>query len=211
MTPLVIVGAGGFGREVFTIVSALNDDGASWDVLGFVDDGASEVDCKRVADLGSTIIGTVAELAGRTDRCSVVLAVGSAKARSTIWEALKKAPIVYPTVVHPDSTLGVGVTLAEGVVIAPGARLSTNILVGRHVHVDQNATIGHDSVLGDFARLNPQACVSGSVSVGAGSTVGAAATILQGISIGEGSLVGAGAVVTRDVGDHQIVKGVPAR
>jgi acetyltransferase-like isoleucine patch superfamily enzyme len=44
-----------------------------------------------------------------------------------------------------------------------------------------------------------------------GASIGSGAVILCGVTIGEGALIGAGAVVTRDVPDHQIAKGVPAR
>ena len=44
-----------------------------------------------------------------------------------------------------------------------------------------------------------------------GASIGSNATIVAGVTIGEGALVGAGAVVTKDVPDHAIVAGVPAR
>jgi sugar O-acyltransferase (sialic acid O-acetyltransferase NeuD family) len=210
MTALVIVGAGGFGREVFSIVSALVDDGADWEVVGFADDGPSDEDRRRVAELGSRIVGSVRDVVDRPG-CSAVIAVGSPVARAAICAALEAAQVDFPVLVHPDTTVGAGVTMGAGTVVAPGARLSTNISLGRHVHIDQNATIGHDSTLGDFSRLNPQACVSGAVSVGVGATVGANATILQGLTVGDGAVVGAGAVVTRDVTSGATVKGVPAR
>jgi acetyltransferase-like isoleucine patch superfamily enzyme len=44
-----------------------------------------------------------------------------------------------------------------------------------------------------------------------GASIGSNATVISGVTIGAGAIVGAGAVVTKDVADHAIVAGVPAR
>jgi len=44
-----------------------------------------------------------------------------------------------------------------------------------------------------------------------GASIGSGAVILAGVTIGESAMIGAGAVVTHDVPDHKIVRGVPAR
>lgn len=210
-TRLVIVGAGGFGREVFGIIQALEAGGSSWDLEGFVDDSPRPSDAMRIDDLGSRIIGSIADLASRREPYGAVIAIGSPVDRMKIAKALSRSPVSFPNLIHPQATLGPRVKLSNGVVIAPGARLSTNVSVGCHVHIDQNVTVGHDSVLGDLCRLNPQACVSGSVEIGSGATIGASAVVLQGLRIGAMATIGAGACVVRNVGSDIVVKGVPAR
>lgn len=209
--PVVVVGCGGFGREVLSLVSALRARGSTWELAGFVDDAPSEAESAKVAALGSTVFGDVASLTTRTEPFAAVIAIGSPAARRSVVDRLAGAPVTYPVLVHPDATVGPGVELGEGTLIAAGARLSCQISVGRHVHVDQNATVGHDCDLGDFVRLNPQACVSGAVTLGPGTVVGASATVLQGLKVGGDAVVGAGAVVVSPVPDRQVVKGVPAR
>jgi len=209
--PLFIVGAGGFGREVFSILQANLDIGALPAVAGFIDDAPSPADAARVVALGTGIVGSVADLVSRTEPFHAVLAIGSPVARRSIARRLSEAPVSFPVLIHPTATLGRENRLSAGVVVAAGACLSTNVEVGIHAHIDQNATVGHDSALGDFSRLNPQACISGSVIIGAGAVVGANATVLPGLHVGDDATVGAGAVVVRDVARATIVKGVPAQ
>ena len=210
-TPLFIIGAGGFGREVFSIIEALESSGTVPHPTGFIDDSPSAADLDRVDALGSRVMGCVDDLVRRTEPFSAVVAIGSATARETVAGRLSHSPVTFPVLVHPDTTIGHGVRFAEGVVVAAGSRLSTNIEVGIHVHIDQNAVVGHDCNLGDFSRLNPHACVSGGVRIGRGALVGANATVLQGLDVGDDAIVGAGAVVTRPVPSTVTVKGVPAR
>lgn len=208
---LVIVGCGGFGREVWSIVDAINRMENTWTIEGFIDDAPSRESLDCVAGLGAEVVGSTSELARRHSRCSVVLAIGSPATRSALYDRIASKTIEFPPVIHPQATIGSNVRIDEGVVVAPGARISTNITVGRHVHVDQNVTVGHDTMIGDFSRLNPMACIGGSVSIGRGSLVGANATVLQGLSVGAGATVGAAACVTHSVADGATVKGVPAR
>lgn len=81
---LVIVGCGGFGREVFSLVEALRQGGEEWAVEGFVDDNPSDLDLARVAELGSSVVGEVADLARRSEPVAAVIAIGSATARTAI-------------------------------------------------------------------------------------------------------------------------------
>jgi len=208
--PLFIIGAGGFGREVSSIIEALRSATSMPQVAGFIDDHPS-ADLKNLATLGSRVVGSIDDLVRRAEPFSAVVAVGSAVDRETTVDLLAHCPVAFPVLVHPDATIGCDDYLAEGVVVAAGSRLSTNIHVGRHVQIDQNAAIGHDCNLGDFARLNPQACVSGSVTIGRRAMIGANAIVLPGLSVGDDAKVGAGAVVTHSVEAATTVMGVPAR
>jgi sugar O-acyltransferase (sialic acid O-acetyltransferase NeuD family) len=209
--PLFIVGAGGFGREVFSIIAALKSSGSVPHPAGFIDDAPSPDNVDRVEALGSGVVCSITDLARRTEPFAALLAVSSSTDREAIAALLAHSPVTYPVLVHPHATIGCDVDLSEGVIVAPGSRLSTNIQVGRHVHIDQNTAIGHDCNLGEFSRLNPKSCVSGGVTIGRRAMIGANATVLQGLTVGDDAIVGAGAVVTHSVEANVTVMGVPAR
>jgi len=192
-TPLVIVGAGGHGREVLDVVTACIAAGAPYAFAGFVDDGTPPIEVLEEVPPGAY----------------VVLGIGNAGARrDAAGHHRHPAP---PALVHPSATVGSRCRLDDGAVVAAGARLTTNVRIGRHAYVGPNATVGHDSVLADFATLYPGAVVSGNVEVGTAATVGAGAAVRQGLRVGAGAVVGLGAAVVRDVAPGAVVVGNPAR
>lgn len=197
---LVIVGAGGHGREVLDVAEACGEAFA-----GFVDDG--QPDLEPLRRRGATLLGGLDVLAGHDG--PVVLGVGDGGVRGRLARAL--AVRWARPLVHPAATLGRDVEVADGTVVAAGARLTTHIVVGAHGYVGPNATIGHDAVLGDFVTVLPGATVSGDVRLGHGVTVGTGANLRQGVVVGEHAVVGAGAVVVADVPSGVTVVGVPAR
>ncbi|GAA1777238.1 NeuD/PglB/VioB family sugar acetyltransferase [Nostocoides vanveenii] len=210
MRDLYIFGAGGLGREVEALVSAVNDSGLTWRLAGFLDDAPSPVNRQRVEDLGHQVIGGIDHALGRSPQ-AVVVALADARTRQSVTGRLATAGWQLPALVHPDTTLGRRVDLSQGALVCAGVRTSTNIRLGKSVVLCANATIGHDVVLGDYSTVLPGAVVSGEVTLGDASLVGASATILQGLAVGVRATVGAGAVVVRDVPDEVIVRGVPAR
>jgi sugar O-acyltransferase (sialic acid O-acetyltransferase NeuD family) len=204
--PLVIVGAGGFGRECLDIVEALNELGAGIEFVGFVDDAPGPFELlerRNVRCLGP--IRSTGEHANR-----FVIAIGSGEARRRIDDELSPQGLTTTVLVHPHATVGSQCTLGLGSIVNAGARLTTNISLGRHTQIHANASIGHDATIRSYASVFPGATVSGSVELGEEATVGTGANVLPGIRVGCSSYVGAGAVVTRDVGDYTVAVGVPA-
>ena len=101
--------------------------------------------------------------------------------------------------------MGTGSTLLSHIAISSGSRM------GVHALVYYQAVIAHDCILGDFVELSPGATLLGHVTIGDFTHIGANATILPKVKIGKHVVVGAGAVVTKDIPDHCVVAGVPAK
>ena len=210
MHELVIVGCGGFGREVADVISAINAQAPTFDLVGFVDDDPSSEDIERIARLDLPLLGTVAgALAGPARQYA--LGIGSGPVRRLLDRRFEAAGWAAPVLVHPQASIGADVDLGPGTILCAGARLTTNIHLGRHVHVNLNSTIGHDTSLLDYVTVNPLVAVSGGVTIGEATMLGTHCAVLQNVEIGRDSVVGGSALVIRDVGDKAIVKGVPAR
>jgi sugar O-acyltransferase (sialic acid O-acetyltransferase NeuD family) len=204
---LVIIGAGGHGREMFDVVTAANREHRCWEVLGFLDDG--DVVQSRIDALGMPVLGDSQALRGLA--AGYLVGIGAPADRERLDRFGLEVGASSPVVVHPDATVGPESSLDPGVVLAAGVRLTTNITVGRHSYCNTNSTISHDSVLGSYVTLAPGVAVGARVELGTRVFVGIGATVMSGVRVGEGATIGAGAVVIRDVAPGDVVAGVPAK
>ncbi len=134
---------------------------------------------------------------------------------------------------HPDLINAYGCAIGSGSRVGPfveiqkGARIGRNCKISSHSFVCEGVDIEDDVFVGHGVMftngLLPKATnEDGSLQgdgdwectatlVRRGASIGSNATIVCGVTIGRNALVGAGAVVTRDVADHAIVAGNPAR
>jgi sugar O-acyltransferase (sialic acid O-acetyltransferase NeuD family) len=205
--PLVIVGAGGHGREVLDTVEAINAQRFRFKVLGFLDEGP--FDESLLQRRGTMVLGDVTKL--EELEASYLIAIGSPEARRRIDDYASSLGRQAASAVHPAATVGSDAYIGPGAVLSAGSRVTTNVRTGRHVHLNVNATVSHDCTLGDYVTLNPGANIAGNVEVEAATTLGIGAAVIQGLRIGGSTLVGAGAVVIDDLPSHVTAVGVPAR
>lgn len=208
MRDIVILGAGGFAREVAFLIREINEVSPTWNLLGFVDVAADRVG----QTVGRhTIIGTEAWL--ETRGTAVGVGVGSPAVLLGIRQRLGNRPnLTWPNLVHPGTVWDQErVRIGRGNVICARSTFTTDITIGSFNVFNLNCTYGHDAIIGDGCVINPGVTVSGGVRLGDGCLLGTHATILQNLTIGAGATVGGGAVVTRDVDAGITVVGVPAK
>ncbi|WP_425307207.1 NeuD/PglB/VioB family sugar acetyltransferase [Ammonicoccus fulvus] len=208
--PLVIIGAGGFGRETFGLVRDLNAEGEAYELLGFLDDQLR--DTSLLDRLGTLHLGPTEAIRDLGAGVRFVVGIGNGGVRRRIGEQVSDWGFEPATLVHPTALIGPDVELGPGCVVAAGAQITTNVRVGRFVHVDRGTQVGHDCVIGDYVTLNPMVTVSGAVTLEAEVNAGTTSTILPGVRVAERVVIGAAAAVVHDVDEPgAVVVGVPAR
>lgn len=206
MSEIVIVGAGGLGREVAWLIEEINKNGGAWNILGFVDDDET---------LHGRVINDYSVLGGldwlRSQRLNVVMAIGNPLARKMVIESLADSHNIYPVLVHPSAVVSPRARLNMGVVVCAGNIVSVDTVLGQHAFVNPACTIGHDAVLGECCVLMPGANISGHVRLEQCVSVGTGAAIIQGVTVGARTIIGAGAVVVRDLPADCTAVGAPAK
>jgi UDP-2-acetamido-3-amino-2,3-dideoxy-glucuronate N-acetyltransferase len=129
--------------------------------------------------------------------------------------------------VRERARIGAGCTIGKNVYV------DAEVVIGDQVKIQNNVSLFHGVTVEDGVFIGPHVCFTndrvpravnadGSAKTDAdwevsptlvrrGAALGANSTILPGITIGRWAMIGSGSVVTRDVADHELVAGNPAR
>lgn len=123
--------------------------------------------------------------------------------------------------------------VGDDCIVGKGVYIDGGVVIGNRVKIQNHASLFHGLVIEDGVFVGPHACFTNDLSPRAinpdgtlkaatdwmvsptlvkyGASIGANATIVCGVVIGRWAMIGAGSVVTRDVPDHGLVAGNPAR
>lgn len=206
---IMIIGAGGVGRETALIINDINNVKKEWNVLGFIDDNQYIL---NDSINGYKVLGNLEFLRSYKEEVYVICAISDYKIKKMIISELKNnINIKFATLIHPSTKLDDTVNVGEGCIIYQNVITTTNIEIGNHVIISPKCGIGHDTKIKDYCSILWNVNLSGNVKIEEGNLVGSASTIIQGITVGKESVVGAGTVVIRDVPSKVTVVGNPAR
>lgn len=202
---LVIVGAGGFGRELLNW--AHEAVGASWSEIVWVDDNAAALDGFNYPH--PRLTGLTDYVPDPRDLC--VVAIGAPKARQKVTEDLESRGVAFATLRHPTAVVSASARIGLGCVLCPLSFVSADAVLENFVHVNALTSIGHDVHVGAFTTLSAHVDLTGGVTTGQRAFFGSGARAIPGIRIGMDAVVGAGATVMRHVQDGVTVFAQPAR
>lgn len=209
MEKIVIVGAGGFGREVEWLINRINKVKPTYEIVGFADDGK-----EKGEQVGhSEVIYTTEELSKVNEELNIVIAIGNAKVRKMIAEKLlvndklSFPNIIDPAVIYDDDE----VILGDGNIICGGTIMTVNISIGNFNIINLDCTIGHDDILKDYITIYPSVNVSGNVVVENCVEIGTGTQIIQGLSIRDNVIIGASAAVVKNIVEEGTYVGVPVK
>ena len=199
MHNLLIVGAGGFAREVHAWLPDVFP-AERYRFKGFLgrDDGRSK----------TSILADPCEYVPQPED-RFILAIGSLEVRLRVVQSITDNGGEFIDFVHPTSVIAPTAHVGHGAVIFPYSVVSNEAKLGAFVHLSLHASVGHDAQTGDNCYLAPYATMNGESVIGDDVLLGSHVTILSGIKVGSRTNVSANTSVVRDAPSDATVFGVP--
>jgi sugar O-acyltransferase, sialic acid O-acetyltransferase NeuD family len=207
MKDLIIIGAGGCGREVLQWAKDINESKIQWNIKGFIDDDLEALENKRCS---VKIISSIDKYE-ICDNDEFICCIGNSKIRKLVTDKLKAKGAVFTNIIHPNAIIADSCILGEGVIIYPYALVSDNAEIGDGCIVNMYSSVAHDSVLGEYCTISAHCDITGMCNLGERVFMGSTSHIVPGSRIGNDVYICAGSTVMTRIRDGKKVMGNPAK
>lgn len=194
MISAIVLGAGGHGRVVISLLAAAHDV----EIMGIVDLG-DHVPDERI--MAVPVIGSIHVLdeLQRRDHISVYLAIGDNATRRDWFDKIKRMGFALPNLVSGAAIVDPHARMGEGNVVCARAFIGPDAVLGDNNLINTGAIVEHEVHVGSHCHLGPSSTVSGRTSIGDDTFVGVGATIIDRVKIAAQTTVGAGATVVKSI------------
>ncbi|MEK5256448.1 acetyltransferase [Paenibacillus sp. FSL F4-0125] len=206
MKDLIIVGAGGFGRELLQWIKDINKVNKTWTIKGFIDDNSN-----ALADLQCDykVIGSIKEWEPNYNEV-YACAIANPGIKENVVASLKSKGASFESIIHPKAIIGDHNRIGEGLIAYPNSCITANVVIGDFVTL-LSSGIGHDAIVGDYSTISSYCDITGGVKIGKRVFLGSHVTIVPGRKIGDDAFLGAGSVVVTHIKEKTKVMGNPAK
>lgn len=206
MYNIIIVGAGGFAREIYYWA---NDTFSIDDYIikGFLSYNQKDLDGYNIK------VGII----GNDDNYKIkendrfIIGIGDIDVKKRAVNRLKKRGAKFISLIHPTALIVPTAKIGEGVVICPYCLISDNVQLDDFVMMNTYASCGHDVKVGKYCILSPYVALNGFVKLENEVFVGTHATVISYKKVGFQAKISANSVVMRNVPSKCMVFGVPGK
>lgn len=207
MKNLVIIAAGGCGREILQWAKDINKREQRWNIKGFIDDNLKALNGLKCE---VPILSTIDEYEIESND-EFVCGIGNSRIRKLVVDKLKGRGAVFTTLIHPSAVIADSCILGEGVIIYPYALISDNAVIGEQCIINMYSSIAHDSVLGEYCTISAHCDVTGMCRLGNRVFMGTTSNMVPSSRIGDDVYICAGSTVMGRVRAGNKVLGNPAK
>lgn len=207
MKNLIIIGARGFGREVFALAQQCTEFNKSFQIKGFLDEKANALDgFQNYAPVLSSV-----EEYKVLENDVFICALGDVKWKEHYTSMILKQKGELINLIHPTVILSKNVVLGKGIIIFGHSYIGNDTRIDNLVTIQGGVQIGHDVKIGTLSHFNAFAFVGGYCMIEEKVTLNIKASVLPKVKIGQGCSVGAHSLVIKNLGPDTTVFGTPAK
>ncbi len=208
MKKLVLYGAGGFGKEVASIIEVINSKKPTYKLLGFLDDGPQYYEGLLIN--GYPWLGGKDWILKHKDDVYCTCTIGNAATKAKIQKELSEQGVKFETIIALSGYINNHTEIGKGCVFYGGVTISVNCKIGDGVLLNYGCNIGHDVSIGDYTTIMPATGISGACKIGSEVSIGGHVYIIPGRKVGDKATVAAGSIVFTNVRAGTTVLGNPA-
>lgn len=208
MKQLIILGAGGMGREVYHLATECDGYNREYTIKGFLDDNEHALDGFDYPY--PPILGKINDYHIESDdvfACSI----GDVHTKVKIVEMIEGKGGKFISLICPKVEINKTARLGRGILAFHDVTIGSEAIIGNHVMLQSYAAIGHDVVVGDYVRIDPKASIVGGVKVGNRVTLHTMSILNHKVTVGDDAVVGALSFVIFKVKPGITVFGIPAK
>lgn len=205
MKKLIIVGAGGFGREAFYLIQEINKQNPQYKIVGFLDDNPNALEGKKI---DCPILGSVNDWQPSDDEV-YAMGIASCKTKEKIANILVGKGAKFVTLIHPAALINNDAIIGDGCIIGGRSSVGALTRIGDFVHI-AGSMVGQEAEIGDYSTTTGFANIT-NAKLGKRVFVGSHAVILNGLTVGDDAYICAGSIVFNKVKAGSKVFGCPAK
>jgi sugar O-acyltransferase (sialic acid O-acetyltransferase NeuD family) len=207
MKNLLIIGARGFGREIYNLAIACIGFQKDYVVKGYLDDNKNALDGYNNYP---PIVSSVEDYGIQQDDI-FICALGDVFYKEKYSRIILDKGGEFATLIHPTAQINSNVVIGRGCAILNYAVIGSDAVIGDFVNIQQFGIVGHDVTIGDWTMIDCHCFCGGFSKVGKSCTMHTSSVLVPKKKIGDNVTVNAGAIVIRNIKDNKTVMGNPAK
>lgn len=207
MKNVVIIGARGFGREVYCSAMESLGYGETFVIKGFLDDKKTALDNYKGYP---PILDSVENYHIQKDDI-FICALGDVFYKEKYCRMVLEKGGEFITLIHPTVQINQNVSIGKGCVFLSYAVIGSDAVIGDFVNIQHFGIIGHDVSVGDWSMIDCHCFCGGFSKVGKSCTMHTSSVLVPQKEIGNFVTVNAGSIVIRNVDDYKTIIGNPAK
>ena len=208
MKHLVIIGVGGFAREVYWHAQESIGFETEWNIKGFLD-GDIRLLAEEYQKLSAPLLGDIDTYEAQKDDV-FICAIGAPLVRRKLITKVKDKSWKFINLIHKTAIIQGNTKLGVGIIMCPHTHINDNATMGNHVVLNAGSGLGHDSSVGDYSCLMGNAELMGYARAGEGVYFADGAAALPHSVIEDDVYIGCRSVVFKHVRKGKKVFGNPA-